>query len=222
MKTYLIAASILESDILRLADEVDQILMAGVDVIHIESNCNDSLSKQSLGYRVCRALREHGVKCPIDIHLIGNTSSELIEACAAAGATSITICAETVVNIEQSLMRIKSTDCKAGLALRYPLVLSEYSHYLETVERLLFLLDDKALMPDILGDISNVINIRNGINDSLRVQAKGGISKSNVAALARAGVDTFILDRSAFYESDYYTSVSILRRHINKELASAN
>jgi len=71
-------------------------------------------------------------------------------------------------------MQIKSTDCKAGLALRYPLVLSEYSHYLETVELLLFLLDDEVLMPDILGDISNVINIRNDINDSLRVQAKGG------------------------------------------------
>ena len=216
MKSYLIAASILENDILRIADEVDQVLMAGVDVIHIESNCIDSLS---IGCKISRALRDHGVKCPIDIHLTGETSSELIESYAKAGATSVTICPETVVNIDQSLIQIKDADCNAGLALPYPFVLSGYSRYLDSIDQLLFLLGDKELMPDVLIDIANVDSIRNETNNRFRVQAKGGITASNVGALVRAGVDTFILDKTAFSEHDYYTGVSMLRKSIVQGLA---
>ena len=74
-------------------------------------------------------------------------------------------------------------------------------------------------MSDVLIDIANVDSIRNKTNDRFRVQAKGGITASNVGALARAGVDTFILDKVAFSEHDYYTGVSMLRKSIAQGLA---
>ena len=69
-KDYLIAPSILSADFARLGEEVDNVLEAGADVVHFDVMDNHYVPNLTIGPMVCKALRDHGVTAPIDVHLM--------------------------------------------------------------------------------------------------------------------------------------------------------
>lgn len=70
MNDYLIAPSILSADFARLGEEVDNVLAAGADVVHFDVMDNHYVPNLTIGPMVCKALRDHGVTAPIDVHLM--------------------------------------------------------------------------------------------------------------------------------------------------------
>ena len=74
-KDYLIAPSILSADFARLGSEVDNVLAAGADVVHFDVMDNHYVPNLTIGPMVCKALRDHGVTAPIDVHLMVDRKS---------------------------------------------------------------------------------------------------------------------------------------------------
>ncbi|MCY3841487.1 MAG: ribulose-phosphate 3-epimerase, partial [Gammaproteobacteria bacterium] len=73
-----IAPSILAADFARLGQEVDDVVAAGADAIHFDVMDNHYVPNLSVGPLVCRALREHGIGAPIDVHLMVQPVDRLI------------------------------------------------------------------------------------------------------------------------------------------------
>jgi ribulose-phosphate 3-epimerase len=69
-----IAPSILSADFARLGAEVDAVLAAGADIVHFDVMDNHYVPNLTIGPLVCEALRKHGVKAPIDVHLMVSRS----------------------------------------------------------------------------------------------------------------------------------------------------
>ncbi|MED5251197.1 MAG: ribulose-phosphate 3-epimerase, partial [Pseudomonadota bacterium] len=67
---FLIAPSILSANFARLGEEVDNVLAAGADVVHFDVMDNHYVPNLTIGPMVCKALRDHGVTAPIDVHLM--------------------------------------------------------------------------------------------------------------------------------------------------------
>ncbi len=67
---YWIAPSILSADFARLGDEVDAVVGAGADLVHFDVMDNHYVPNLTVGPLVCEALRRHGVRAPIDVHLM--------------------------------------------------------------------------------------------------------------------------------------------------------
>ncbi len=78
-KEYIIAPSILSADFARLGEEVENVLEAGADVIHFDVMDNHYVPNLTIGPMVCKALRDHGVTAPIDVHLMVSPVDSLIE-----------------------------------------------------------------------------------------------------------------------------------------------
>ena len=115
MKECLIAPSILSADFARLGEEVENVLAAGADVVHFDVMDNHYVPNLTIGPMVCKALRNHGITAPIDVHLMVKPVDQMIGDFAEAGATYITFHPEASEHIDRSLQLIKAAGCKAGL-----------------------------------------------------------------------------------------------------------
>ena len=80
-----IAPSILSADFARLGEEVDAVLAAGADLVHFDVMDNHYVPNLTIGPLVCEALRQHGVKAPIDVHLMVQPVDRIVPDFAAAG-----------------------------------------------------------------------------------------------------------------------------------------
>ena len=103
MKDYLIAPSILSADFARLGEEVTNVLDAGADVVHFDVMDNHYVPNLTIGPMVCQALRNHGIKAPIDVHLMVTPVDQLILDFAKAGASYISFHPEASNHVDRSL-----------------------------------------------------------------------------------------------------------------------
>ena len=115
MKDNLIAPSILSADFARLGEEVDNVLIAGADMVHFDVMDNHYVPNLTSGPLVCKALRKHGVTAPIDVHLMIRPVDRIIPDFAAAGASYITFHPEGSEHVDRTLQLIRDQGCKAGL-----------------------------------------------------------------------------------------------------------
>ena len=124
-----IAPSILSADFARLGDEVDAVIEAGADLIHFDVMDNHYVPNLTVGPLVCEALRRHGVKAPIDVHLMVRPVDRIVPDFAAAGATYISFHPEASEHIDRTIALIREHGCSPGLVFNPATPLD----YLETL-----------------------------------------------------------------------------------------
>ncbi|MFG1488391.1 ribulose-phosphate 3-epimerase, partial [Oceanospirillum sp. HFRX-1_2] len=107
MSDFKIAPSILSADFARLGEEVDNVLASGADVVHFDVMDNHYVPNLTIGPMVCKALRNHGVTAPIDVHLMVSPVDRMIGDFIEAGASWITFHPEASDHIDRSLSMIR-------------------------------------------------------------------------------------------------------------------
>ena len=112
---YLIAPSILSADFANLGKEVADVLEAGADTVHFDVMDNHYVPNLTIGPMVCKALKNYGIKAPIDVHMMVSPVDQLINDFADAGADYITFHPEATQHIDRSLQLVRSRGCKSGL-----------------------------------------------------------------------------------------------------------
>lgn len=219
MKDFLIAPSILSADFARLGEEVDNVLAAGADVVHFDVMDNHYVPNLTIGPMVCKALRNHGVTAPIDVHLMVKPVDRMITDFAEAGASIITFHPEASEHIDRSLQLIKSFGCKAGLVFNPATPL----HYLDYVMDKLDVILLMSVNPGfggqsfIPGTLDKLREVRQRIDASgldIRLEVDGGVKTSNIREIAEAGADMFVAGSAIFNADDYPTVIKEMRAEL--------
>src|SRR5881409_2081264 len=112
--TYRIAPSILSADFARLGEEVRNVVAAGADLIHFDVMDNHYVPNLTIGPLICEALRKHGVKAPIDVHLMVKPVDRIVPDFAEAGASLISFHPEASEHVDRTIALIHDCGCKAG------------------------------------------------------------------------------------------------------------
>jgi ribulose-phosphate 3-epimerase len=218
----LIAPSILSADFARLGDEVNAVLRAGADLVHFDVMDNHYVPNLTIGPLVCQALRTHGIKAPIDVHLMTRPVDRLIEDFAAAGASWISFHPEASDHVDRSIDLIRRNGCQPGLVLNPATPVSCLDFTLDKLDFVLVMsvnpgFGGQSFIPGVLPKIREIRERIARSGRPIRLEVDGGIKVDNIRAVATAGADTFVAGSAIFGSADYAATIAAMR----KEMAAA-
>lgn len=219
MSDFWIAPSILSANFARLGEEVDNVLAAGADVVHFDVMDNHYVPNLTIGPMVCKALRDHGVTAPIDVHLMVQPVDALIGMFAEAGASYITFHPDASVHVDRSLQMIRDAGCKAGLVLN-PAVSPDCLRYvMDRLDMILLMsvnpgFGGQKFIPSTIDKVREVRQLIDKSGFDIRLEVDGGISAKNIAEVAAAGADTFVAGSAIFNADDYKSVIDDMRQQL--------
>lgn len=222
MRDYLIAPSILSANFARLGEEVDAVLEAGADIVHFDVMDNHYVPNLTIGPMVCKALREHGVTAPVDVHLMVSPVDRLIGDFAEAGASYITFHPDASIHVDRSLQMIRDAGCKSGLVFNPHQGLEPLKYVLDKVDMILLMsvnpgFGGQSFIPATLDKLREARALIDASGYPIRLEVDGGVSAANIRAIAAAGADTFVAGSAIFNAPDYRAVIDTMRA----ELAAA-
>ncbi|MCP4829818.1 MAG: ribulose-phosphate 3-epimerase [Proteobacteria bacterium] len=203
MNENLIAPSILSADFARLGEEVDNVLAAGADMVHFDVMDNHYVPNLTIGPLVCEALRKHGVKAPIDVHLMIRPVDRIIPDFAAAGATYITFHPEASEHVDRTLQLIQGEGCKSGLVFNPATPLTHLQHVMDKVDMVLLMsvnpgFSGQSFLSSALDKLREARKLIDASGRDIRLEIDGGVKVDNIGQIHAAGADTFVAGSAIF------------------------
>jgi ribulose-phosphate 3-epimerase len=219
MNTPWIAPSILSANFAKLGEEVDAVLAAGADVVHFDVMDNHYVPNLTIGPLVCEALRKHGVKAPIDVHLMVKPVDRIIPDFAKAGASIISFHPEASEHVDRTIGLIHEQGCKAGLVFNPATPLHFLDHTLDKLDLVLIMsvnpgFGGQKFIPGALAKLAEVRRRIDASGRAVRLEVDGGVKADNIEQIARAGADMFVAGSAIFGEKDYRAVIGAMRRNI--------
>jgi ribulose-phosphate 3-epimerase len=217
--TYRIAPSLLSADFARLGDEVRAVIAAGADLLHFDVMDNHYVPNLTVGPLVCAAIKPLAT-VPIDVHLMVSPVDRIVGDFAKAGATYISFHPEATEHVDRTIALIREAGCKPGLVLNPATPLSWLDWTLDKLDLVLVMsvnpgFGGQSFIPQSLDKIravhARVEMARQRTGRNLLLEVDGGVKADNIAAIAKAGADTFVAGSAIFGAPDYKSAIAAMR-----------
>ena len=205
-KPVRIAPSILSADFASLGADVDTIIKAGADWVHVDVMDGHFVPNITIGPAVVKAIRKV-TNAPFDVHLMISPVDPYIEDFAAAGSDIITAHIEAGPHIHRTLQYIKSLGKKAGVSVNPSTPASSICHILDIVDLVLVMTVNPGFggQSFIEGQLAKISEIREMIDKTGRdidLEVDGGINTETAKRVISAGADVLVAGTAIFGGGD--------------------
>jgi ribulose-phosphate 3-epimerase len=165
----------------------------------------------SIGIPVVESLRK-ATKLPLDVHLMIERPEQYIDAFAKAGANRILIQQESTVHLDRALAMVREQHLEAGAVINPATPVAALSEVLDRVDTVLVMtvnpgFGGQQFIPRSLEKIRELKQLRTRYNYDFRIQVDGGVGPGNIAEIAQAGAETFVVGTSVFHTPDAAAAV---------------
>lgn len=214
----LLAPSILSADFWKLGEEVQSVLEAGADWIHVDVMDGRFVPNITMGPLVVQALRKK-CQCHLDVHLMIEEPERHLDAFLKAGANSVSVHMESTPHIHRALQMIKAAGVSAGLALNPGTSLAAIEPLAEDFDFLLLMTVNpgyggQAFLRSMLPKIRAARAWLDGMGRTdTAIEVDGGISSQTIREAAAAGASIFVAGSAVFAKEDRREALAQLRVH---------
>ncbi len=222
---YLLSASLVCANMLRLEDEIRQIEAGGIDTIHFDVMDGSFVPRFGLHPEILQGVRSL-TKLPIDVHMMTDNPETYIDAFAAAGATHYSVHAEACPHLHRTVQRIRSAGMIAGVALNPATPLGTLSYVLQDIELVVIMAINpgvlgQKLIPEQLDKIKQLRAMVAGRPDFL-IQVDGGVTLESAPVMIEHGANALVCGTGTIFrpnEAPIDTKTKELRTQLDTRVA---
>jgi ribulose-phosphate 3-epimerase len=214
-----IAPSILSADLAHLADDVQEVIKAGADWIHVDVMDGHFVPNITVGPVVVKALKKV-VGIPLDVHLMIENADLYLDAFIEAGADILTVQVEACTHLHRTVNAIKEKGIKTGVALNPATPLESLDYILPDLNVVMIMtvnpgFGGQEFIPTMLPKIEQLKRMITERKLKVEIEVDGGIKVENIGEVARRGGDIFVAGSGIFGTPDRKATISTMRKEIN-------
>lgn len=203
---FKIAVSILNCDFGNLNREIEMINRSDADWFHLDIMDGVFVPNISFGFPVIQAVKNKATK-PLDVHLMIASPDPYIRDFKAAGADWLTVHYETCPHLHRTVQSIKHEGMKAGVTLNPHSPVSLLEDIISDVDMVLLMsvnpgFGGQTFIEHTYEKISRLREMIERKGSKALIEIDGGVDTSNIASLAKAGVDVFVVGSFVFRAAD--------------------
>ena len=205
--------SILSADFANLEAELATISQA--DAAHVDVMDNHFVPNLTLGLEIVSRLFEVS-KLPLDIHLMIDNPDRWAPAYAEVGCSSLTF--HLVAGNDQMALarRIREIGSRVAIAIKPNTPFANVEQLLSEIDMLLVMTVEpgfggQKLIPETISKVTQAKESARKHGLTIAIQVDGGVTESNIAALAQAGADVFVAGSAVFNADNRNLEIAKLR-----------
>jgi ribulose-phosphate 3-epimerase len=216
-RRILIASSILAADFGHLADDLNRVIAAGADWLHLDIMDGQFVDNISFGPAIVKLVRGL-TTLPLDVHLIIERADHYVPRFVEAGANSITVHVEREAkhNVEDTLRLIRASGCRAGLTLNPATPFATVEPHLPNVDLVLIMtvhpgFGGQSFRPEMMEKVRRVRELRDSLDARYEIEVDGGINAETARLAIENGANVLVAGTSIFKAADYADAIRALR-----------
>jgi ribulose-phosphate 3-epimerase len=213
----LIAPSILAADFAHLADDLQRVVAAGADWLHLDIMDGQFVDNISFGPAIVKLVRGL-TNLPLDVHLMIQRPDHYVERFIAAGANSLTVHVEPEAhhNVRHTLETIRAGGARVGLTLNPATPFSKLEPFLPEIDLLLVMtvhpgFGGQSFRPEMMAKVQRAVALRQSLGASYDIEVDGGINPATAQISIENGANVLVAGTSVFHAPDYAEAIRALR-----------